>query len=199
MRRVRTLVYILLVAVITGLVGWINQAYIKEQMNLYRSSRLYRVANVDPYVLKPEAERALKPLANFRECAKDCPEMIVIPAGGFMMGSPRNEKGRFNNEDDGRGRQHSVTIAKPFAVSKFDVTFADWDACASVGGCPPADDSGYGRGTRPVINVTWDDARQYVAWLTKMTGKIYRLLSEAEWEYAARGGTTTAYPWGKEV
>ena len=94
--------------------------------------RPYRVANFDPYVLKPDAERALKPLTSFRECAKDCPEMIVIPAGEFTMGSPATEQGRYNNE----GPQHKVTIAKPFAVSKYDVTFADWDACVSVGGCP---------------------------------------------------------------
>ena len=76
-------------------------------------------------MLTPEAERALKPKASFRECAKDCPEMIVIPAGEFTMGSPATEKGR----DDNEGPQHTVTIARPFAVSKFDVTFADWDAC----------------------------------------------------------------------
>ena len=157
--------------------------------------RPYRVANFDPYVLKPEAERALKPLASFRECAKDCPEMIVIPAGAFTMGSPATEQGRFDNE----GPQHMVTIAKPFAVSKFDVTFADWDACVSVGGCPQVTDTGLGRDTKPVINVSWDDAQQYVAWLSKMTGQPYRLLTEAEWEYAARAGTTTAYYWGDEI
>ena len=126
----------LLVGIIAGLVGWINQAYVKEQWNWYMTMRPYMVANVRPYVLKPEAERALKPLASFRECAKDCPEMIVIPAGSFMMGSPATEKGRYTNE----GPQHKVTIAKPFAVSKFDVTFADWDACVSVGGCPQKPD-----------------------------------------------------------
>ena len=194
-RRVQALVYVLLVGVIAGLVGWINQAYVKEQMNWYMTMRPYRVANVDPYVLKPEAERALKPLASFRECAKDCPEMVVIPAGEFMMGSPASEKGRYTNE----GPQHTVMIAKPFAVSKFDVTFADWDACVSVGGCPQVSDSGFGRGTRPVINVSWDDAQQYVAWFSKMTGKPYRLLTEAEWEYAARAGSTTAYFWGDEI
>ena len=83
-------------------------------------------------MLKPEAERALKPGQAFRECAKDCPEMVVVPAGEFMMGSPATEKGR----DADEGPQHKVTIARPFAVSKFDVTFADWDACVSVGGCP---------------------------------------------------------------
>jgi formylglycine-generating enzyme required for sulfatase activity len=199
MRPVQSLVCILLVVVITGLVGWINRAYITEQMDWYRTVRLYRVANVDSYVLKSEAERALKPLASFRECAKDCPEMIVIPAGDFMMGSPRNEKGRFDNEDDGRGRQHAVTIAKPFAVSKFDVTFADWDACVSLGGCAAVTDSTFGRETRPVINVTWDDAQRYVAWFSKLTGQSYRLLTEAEWEFAARAGTKTAYYWSGEI
>jgi TIR domain len=108
-RRVQVLIYVLLVGIIAGLVGWINQAYVKEQTNWYVTMRPYWVANVDPYVLKPEVERALKPLASFRECAKDCPEMIVIPAGSFAMGSPETEKGRRANE----GPQRSVTIAKP--------------------------------------------------------------------------------------
>jgi formylglycine-generating enzyme required for sulfatase activity len=147
--------------------------------------RPYRVANVDPYVLKPEAERALNPGDTFRECAKDCPEMIVVPSDEFMMGSPTTEKGRDNNEDDGQGQQHKVTIAKPFAVSKFDVTFVEWDACVSVGGCPKegrAHDNGWGRSKQPVIYVSWDDAKAYAAWLSTMTGKTYRLLTEAEWE-----------------
>ena len=79
------------------------------------------------------------------------------------------------------------------------MTFADWDACVSVGGCPEVSDGGLGRGTKPVINVTWDDARKYVAWLSRMTGQPYRLLTEAEWEYAARAGATTAYYWGDEI
>ena len=89
------------------------------------------------------------------------------------------------------GPQHEVTIARPFAVSKYDVTFADWDACARYGGVPSGcrPTMGLGRGKQPVINVTWDDAQQYVAWLSKMTGEPYRLLTEAEWEYAARAGT----------
>ena len=101
------------------------------------------------------------------------------------MGSPRGEKGR----DDNEGPQHPVTIKRPFAISKYEVTFADWDACVLVAGCPQegrADDSGWGRGNRPVINVSWDDAKAYVAWLSRMTGKAYRLLTEAEYEYAAR-------------
>jgi formylglycine-generating enzyme required for sulfatase activity len=188
--RVQALIYALLVGIIAGPVGWINQSYIKEQINWFWTVRPYRVAIVDPYVLKPEVERALKPLASFRECAKNCPEMIVIPAGEFTMGDPWGA---------GAGPQHKVTITKPFAASKFDVTFADWDACVSVGGCPQVIDSGFGRGTKPVINVTWDDAQQYVGWLSKMTGQPYRLLTEAEWEYAARAGTTTFYYWGNEI
>ena len=194
-RRVRALIYVLLVGVIGSLVGIIEKEQIKEQLNWFTVTRPYRVANFDPYVLKPEAERALQPLANFHECAKDCPEMIVIPAGAFTMGSPATERGRFDNE----GPQQMVTIAKPFAVSKFDVTFADWDACVSVGACPRATDSGFGRDPKPVINVGWDDAQTYVAWLSKMTGQPYRLLTEAEWEYAARAGTTTAYYWGDHI
>jgi formylglycine-generating enzyme required for sulfatase activity len=94
--------------------------------------------------------------------------------------------------------QHEVTIAKPFAVGKYEVTFAEWDACVAAGGCPEASDSNWGRGERPVINVSWDDAQQYVAWLSRLTGKTYRLLSEAEWEYAARAGTTTLYSFGED-
>jgi formylglycine-generating enzyme required for sulfatase activity len=194
-RRAKALVYVLLLGIIAVLVVWINQAYVKEQMNWYMTMRPYRVANFDNYALKPSIESALKPLASFHECANDCPEMIVIQAGSFTMGSSVTEKGHYTTE----GPQHSVTIAKPFAVSKFDVTFAEWDACVSVGGCPRVRDSGFGRGTRPVINVSWDDAQQYVAWLSRMTGRPYRLLTEAEWEYAARAGSTTAYFWGDEI
>ena len=94
-RRVRALIYVLLVGIIAGLVGWINQAYLKEQWNWYTTMRPYmRSRMCDAYVLNAEAERALKPLASFQECAKDCPEMIVMPAGEFMMGSPATEKGR---------------------------------------------------------------------------------------------------------
>jgi formylglycine-generating enzyme required for sulfatase activity len=194
-RFVRAGIYGLGAVVILGLVGWINQSYVKEQMDWYMTMRPYRVANVDPYVLKPEVERALKPLASFRECAKDCPEMVVIPAGEFMMGLPNAETSRFKDE----GPQHKVTIPRPFAVSKFDVTFGDWDACASVGGCPRIGYADFGRGTMPVINVVWDDAQKYVAWLSKMTGQPYRLLTEAEWEYAARAGSSTAYFWGDQI
>jgi tripartite-type tricarboxylate transporter receptor subunit TctC len=112
-----------------------------------------------------------------------------------MMGSPESENGHLDDE----GPQHAVTIAKPFAVGKFDVTFAEWDACADAGACSRVLDGGWGRSDRPVINVSWDDAKLYVAWLSRMTGKPYHLLSEAEWEYAARARATTAYYWGDDV
>jgi formylglycine-generating enzyme required for sulfatase activity len=147
------------------------------------------------YALTAEAEQALKPLASFRECAKDCPEMVVIPAGEFTMGTSPTESGR----NDAEGPQRKVTFAARFAVSKFDVTFADWEACVTAGACPHVGDGDFGAGTRPVINVNWGEAQQYVAWFSKVTGRPYRLLTEAEWEYAARAGTATAYYWGDEI
>jgi hypothetical protein len=124
-----------------------------------------------------EASKAAKPGSVFKECATGCPVMIVIPPGKFMMGSPQNEPDR----EAGEGPQHEVTGAEPFAVSKCEVTFAEWDACVAASACPGVAD-GWGRGQMPVINVTWYDAKQYVAWLSQLTGKEYRLLTEAEWE-----------------
>jgi formylglycine-generating enzyme required for sulfatase activity len=119
-----------------------------------------------------------------------------MSAGEFVMGSPKEEKGHQSLEEP----QHKVTLKQRFAVSRFEVTFDEWDACFILGGCAffPSD-QGWGRGGQPVINVSWDDAQQYVRWLSKRTGKQYRLLSEAEWEYAARAGSDTAYFWGHEL
>ena len=111
------------------------------------------------------------------------------------MGSLPTEPGHVANE----GPRHRVTISKQFAVSKFELTFDEWDTCVVMGDCVRLGDATWGRGNRPAIYVTWDDAKQYVAWLGRMTGKPYRLLSEAEYEWAARGGTETAYPWGDEI
>ena len=130
------------------------------------------------------------PGAVFRDCAV-CPEMVVLPAGEFMMGSPETERGRSRNE----GPVRRVSIGQPFAMGKFEVTFAQWDACAAEGGCThKPGDEGWGRGKRPVINVSWHDAMQFVAWLSSKSGKAYRLPTEAEWEYAARGITSASAP-----
>jgi formylglycine-generating enzyme required for sulfatase activity len=126
------------------------------------------------------------------------PHMVVIPAGSFMMGSPDGEMYR----QSGEGPQHLVSIAKPFAVGQFEVTFNDWQACVEGGGCKSnrdPSDQGFGRGRHPVINVSWYDAQEYVNWISDRTGKTYRLLSEAEWEYSARATTTTAYSTGDRI
>jgi formylglycine-generating enzyme required for sulfatase activity len=141
-------------------------------------------------------EQSAKPAQSFRDCATDCPEMVIVPTGSFMMGAPATEPGQQRSEQP----QHHVAIAKPFAVSKFALTFAEWDACAARGDCNAnVDDGGWGRGRQPVVNVSFDQVQRYLAWLAKISGKPYRLLTEAEYEYAARAGTPTAYPWGDEV
>ncbi len=139
----------------------------------------------------PTARKAGEP---FRDCP-ECPEMIPLPTGSFRMGSPAGERGRANDE----GPQLAITFAKPFAIAKFEVTFDEFDACVKDKGCARApDDNKWGRGKRPVINITWAEAKAYAAWLSKKTGKTYRLPSEAEWEYAARGGTATRFFWGDD-
>jgi formylglycine-generating enzyme required for sulfatase activity len=147
-------------------------------------------------LLSTPEEHALKPKDTFRECGK-CPEMVVTPAGSFTMGSPDSELNRAEYE----GPQHRVTFARQFAVSKFAVTFEEWDACLMDGGCNgyAPNDERWGRGRRPVINVSWNDANAYLAWLCSKTGKSYRLLSEAEREYVARAGTRTAFWWGATI
>lgn len=148
-----------------------------------------------PWNLNAVADGPTQPLARiFKDCP-DCPEMVPVPAGKFDMGSPEDEQGRDANE----GPQHTVTIARPFAVGKYEVTFEEWDACVSGGGCRKVGDEGWGRGKRPVINVGWAEAQAYASWLTSKTGQHYRLLTEAEWEYAARAGTASRYYWGDDV
>jgi formylglycine-generating enzyme required for sulfatase activity len=120
-----------------------------------------------------------------------CPELVVVPAGAFDMGSPPVETGRDSNE----GPPHRVQVPA-FALGRTEVTFAQYDAYAAVTGARKPDDEGWGRGARPVINVSWNDAQAYVQWLRQRTGKAYRLPSEAEWEYAARAGTQTPFATG---
>jgi len=150
--------------------------------------------------------------ASFRDCV-DCPTMMVVPAGQFLMGSPLSEAGRFEDE----GPQHTVTLARPFAVSQTPITRAQYElfvrttqrsdasACASMS----ADgrwistsgltwrNPGFDQAAdHPVVCVSWEDARAFAEWLSARSGKTYRLLSEAEFEYVARAGAMTAFPWG---
>lgn len=124
------------------------------------------------------------------------PEMVIVPGGSFVMGSPPSEPGRHSDE----GPQHTVKV-RSFAVGKYEVTFAEWDACVAAGGCNGyrPNDNGWGHGNRPVINVSWQDAQAYVSWLSAATGKRYRLLTEAEWEYAARAGSSTPFYTGETI
>ena len=138
--------------------------------------------------------------------------MIVVPAGTFVMGSPATEANRRDNE-----AQQKVTFARPFAVGRTEITWDQWEACVRDRACdgmaieqalrtkedgtPNTEFVDWGRGTRPVVGVNWFDAQTYVGWLNRKTGAddAYRLLSDAEWEYVARAGTTTAYPWGEKI
>ena len=166
--------------------------------------KLLMKAGADPSIKGPrgrtavdvERRKGVSPaVLAFRDCP-ECPEMVLVPAGSFMMGSTSDEVGRDSDESP----RHRVTIPKPFAVGKYEVTFDEWGACVADGGCGGhMNDEGWGRGRRPVINVIWRDAHEYVKWLSRKTGKQYRLLSEAEWEYAARAGTTTPFHFGSTI
>ena len=134
------------------------------------------------------------PGSEFKDCA-GCPPMVVVPSGRFVMGSPPDEPGRVDNE----GPPHVVTIARAFAVGKYEITFDDWEACVTDRACARADDSGFGRGRRPVINVSYENVAGYLAWLSEKTKKKYRLLTEAEWEYAARAGSDKSRFWGSSA
>lgn len=126
-----------------------------------------------------------------KDC-ENCPEMVRIPGGRFQMGAETGD----GNPDELPA--HEVRV-RPFSMSRYEISFDDWDACIHAGACAEIWDQDWGRGRQPLINVGWDEAQTYVRWLSSKTGKSYRLASEAEWEYAARAGSTTPYPWGEEV
>lgn len=130
----------------------------------------------------PPADGAL------RDCPT-CPALVVVQPGTYMMGSA-------SSGDPATKPVHRVTIAKPFAIGKTEVTVGQWRECVAAGACKPAGEGGEGDDRLPVRNVHWQDAQAFVGWLSQRTGKRYRLPSEAEWEYAARGGTASAYWWG---
>ncbi len=122
------------------------------------------------------------------------PELVVIPAGTFQMGCFSGVTCHDNEKP-----VHSVTIPNVLAVGKYEVTFAEWDACVAAGSCNHRPSDRWGRGSHPVMGVSWNDTKDYMRWLSQETGEIYRLLSESEWEYAARAGSRTAYFWGNEI
>ncbi len=138
----------------------------------------------------------LEACAGFRDCP-ECPEMVVVPAGSFLMGSPGHEKDRKEDE----GPQHRVTIPSAFAVGKYEVTFDEWGACVAADGCGGYQPKAlvWAALTHPMIYVSWLDAKAYVGWLSRRTGHRYRLLSEAEWESASRAGTTTPFSTGPTI
>ena len=128
-----------------------------------------------------------------REIAAAIPEMVVIPAGTFRMGCLTR---RGCEEDEKPVREVHVSS---FALATYELTFAQWDACTEYGPCRSVPDEGWGRGDRPVVNVSFDDVQVYLGWLSRETGESYRLPSEAEWEYAARAGMEARYSWGDEI
>lgn len=149
---------------------------------------------------RPEAEAALARLSPPNPILRDRlsdgsqgPELVVIPVGSFEMGSPANEKGRYNDE-----QRQAARVAKSFAIGKYEVMFFEYERFAAATGRSVPDDHGWGRGRRPVINVSWRDAKDYADWLSQQTGRRYRLPTEIEWEYAARAGTATSRYWGDD-
>jgi len=170
---------------------------VEELLQRSKNRREEETRKRDPVAaLAPGSGKSARDLLTDGSPCPFCPEMVVVPAGIFTMGSPTNEWGRYDEE-----AQVRVTIAAPFAAGKYAVTFDEWDACVADHGCnghKPGDE-GMGRGKHPVINVNWDDARAYTVWLSRKTGKTYRLLSGAEGEYATRAGKTTPFWWGSSI
>ncbi|QDZ28048.1 formylglycine-generating enzyme family protein [Noviherbaspirillum sp. UKPF54] len=156
------------------------------------------VPKAAPEQAQPEApaaapEKPKAPVAGVsaaKDCAT-CPDLVVLPAGAFTMGS--------NSSDPSEKPAHRVTLGKPFAIGKYEVTVDQWNACVTAGACPQVGGDAGRPGNTPVRDVSWDDAQQYLKWLGKQTGKAYRLPTEAEWEYAARGGTTSKFWWGEQM
>lgn len=181
------------------LMGWNHQmehagliqllASLRVHLNGSGTELLHSAAPIQP---------VLKPGQTFRDPLQsggEGPLLTVIPAGRFVMGSPESEANRHDTE----GLQHEVTIARPFALGVYAVTFAEYDCFCKVTGRKMPGEYGWGRENRPVIYVSWHDAQTYCGWLNKQTGQSYRLPSEAEWEYACRAGTQTPFYTGETI
>ena len=158
-----------------------------------RDGEFYREALELLVRAEQEEARRKQEEARRRQFRPIRPEMVVIPAGRFRMGCVSGK-----DCDDDEQPVHEVRV-ESFELGKYEVTFEEYDRFTAATGREPVDDEGWGRGRRPVINVSWEDAVAYTRWLSEQTGERYRLPSEAEWEYAARAGTTTAYSWGNEI
>jgi formylglycine-generating enzyme required for sulfatase activity len=188
--RRRRLVLITIASILLTLAGSVAYSFRDQIVPWLIAQTKYR-----PYVHSASGVKGLDASKSFQDCRNttaDCPVMVVLPTGQYWMGS-----GDDQGLDDERPRRRIGV--ESFAVSKYEITFANWAACAENGGCsslPYPSDWTWGRGQRPVINVSWDDAQGYVKWLSEVTGEEYRLLTEAEWEYAARARTSALWSSG---
>jgi formylglycine-generating enzyme required for sulfatase activity len=188
----RGLVGCLIAALLAGLAAWKHKQLKDEFFRVTAVQALTRAQMLDK--------------RTFSECT-GCPDMVVVDPGSFIMGATPNEGGLNNEEGPNKGTplhpeeqpQHNVTINYSFAVSKSELTFDQWAVCVSYGGCNSLSTNSFGGGPQPVISVTWTQANDYVKWLNRVTGGKYRLLTEAEYEYAARAKTQTAYWWGDDA
>lgn len=183
--KIRAMIFVPALVLLCGILAIWQGRWISETA--------YKLTQVQPYSEKKITE--LPPLTPFRDCT-NCPELALISPGKYLRGSP---EGQGQPKLPREWPQREVTIAYSFAVGVYEVTFDEWDTCAKYGLCSQKISSGeWGHGRQPVINVTWNDAQHYVAWLSRITGKRYRLLTEAEWEYAARAGKSTLYSFGND-
>lgn len=199
-RRVGAMV---VAAAVLGVLAYFSPSLLRLAQELAARQPNAEAASVQQVAATPETPASPTeeipthvPGYTFSDC-NGCPEVTVLAGGIFQMGSPATEPGRGRDE----GPVHEVSLA-PFAIGKYEVTFAQWDACLAGSGCngysPP--DGGWGRGDRPVTGVSWQDTQAYLDWLNAQAGGLrYRLASEAEWEYAARAGQSDAYAFGPRV
>ena len=194
-RRLQTLASVAVIGLSLGGAAYLN----RDALGTFIDQKL----KYEQYVKSAEALAEFSDGASFRDCLEqtnNCPTMVILPEGRFLMGSSEDNPNSGGDEYP----QHEVAVSR-FAVSAYEITVQEFAACSIAGGCSVSvnDEQVISNGTHPMVNISWHDAKEYVAWLSEMTGEEYRLLSEAEWEYAARGVTTTIEPsteygWGDE-
>jgi formylglycine-generating enzyme required for sulfatase activity len=189
-QRMQLMLFSLMLGVIASLLVVIFKADLEHLWFRLTTEQTFIASQVRPNVLAAEAERSIaaKPGTSFKECDQ-CPEMVVLPRGSFWMGSP-----------DGIGEpnehpRHQVRIDYPLSVAKYPLAWNEYEVCVAMRGCAPLSDNGFGTGRKPVINSSWYEAQTYVAWLSRITGRTYRLLTETEFEFAARAQTDLEAPY----